>query len=133
MPPGLNQDRLRQIERKERELNEARLQEETLASLDSLRRKQRQGAGDTPTPPPLPQVPPPELTPNVNGAANRLDMLVGGGNIRNGTPTKRVSFQSAPIASPEKEEFSTDINDEKLNRLELVEKDPNVRFPLLLT
>ena len=149
MPPppshlvSSSHDRLMQIESKERELAEARQAEERLANLDSMRRKQRNVNGmDTPTPPPpLPDVPPPDTTPSSGAAASsRLDMLVGGGGsnggsvLKNGpaaatttagTPTKRVSFMNTS-SNNAAEDPSTIINNEKLNRLERVEKDPNV-------
>lgn len=83
------------------------------------------------------------------GAASRLDMLVGvgsgalrssgpmGGNNgfgnnghsgssnNGGTPTKRVSFMTA--TDEDVVSFSRGSNEDKLQRLERLEKDPNVR------
>jgi len=90
-------------------------------------------AADTPTPPPpLPDAPPPmETPPTPAAAASRLDMLVGGGGSSmksqptssnggsaNGTPTKRVSFMNS--SDP-----SDPVANERVSRLENVEKDPN--------
>ena len=92
----------------------------------------RKKSGSSPlneTPPPLPNVPPPDATPS---GAQRLDALIGGpsGNPpppmtkSNGLSSKKVSF-AAPT-----DDFETDANkenhDEKLSRLEKYEKDPNV-------
>jgi len=88
-------------------------------------------AADTPTPPPpLPDAPPPmETPPTPAAAASRLDMLVGGGSSMksqptssnggsaNGTPTKRVSFMNSDSSDP--------VANERVSRLENVEKDPN--------
>ena len=107
--------------------SELEIAEEKILQGAAIRKK----SGSSPlneTPPPLPNVPPPDATPS---GAQRLDALIGGpsGNPppvtkSNGLSSKKVSF-AAPT-----DDFETDANkenhDEKLSRLEKYEKDPNV-------
>jgi hypothetical protein len=77
----------------------------------------------TETPPPLPQVPPPDDLPAP--PSQRLDMLVG---KKIETPTKKVSFMNEAEEDVDRkfDSNANNINDEKLSRLQRVEKDPNV-------
>jgi len=81
---------------------------------------------ESPVPPPVPTVPPPDFTPS---GAQRLDALIGGSTSTpvaatktNGISSKKVSFAAA-------EDFDTDANkenkDEREALLEKYEKDPN--------
>jgi len=91
---------------------------------DHPKESQRRTKSFTETPPPLPQVPPPDDSPAP--ASQRLDMLVG--KKIETTPTKKVSFMNdAEKNERQYDSNANNLNDEKLTRLERVEKDPNVR------
>jgi len=91
----------------------------------------RKKSGSSPlneTPPPLPNVPPPDATPS---GAQRLDALIGGPSGNPPPPMTKsngLSSKKVPFAAPT-DDFETDANkenhDEKLSRLEKYEKDPN--------
>ena len=75
---------------------------------------------------------PAQATPS--GAAQRLDMLVG---KKVETPTKKVSFVAENVERRYDENIDrryddndNDVQDEKLSRLERVERDPNVSWNL---
>ena len=145
----MEQERLRKIEaveRKQKELEDTNaVEDRILSNRGSKQQKYSAVSSQTPTPPPLPETSPPDQmmgsqnSQSQSGAA-RLDMLVGGSTgspTRNGMksdqapPTKRVSFLTSngevPDERNEEYDLSTNMNDEKLNRLERAEeKGPNV-------
>jgi hypothetical protein len=132
----VEQERLKKLEameRKQKELDDAKRDEERILREAHKRRQNEVGfssSSATPPPPPLPAVPPPEMSPTgqptPSGAAQRLDMLVGGSNKKSETPTKKVSFLNEEDEQRRYDANANDVNDEKLSRLERVEKDPNV-------
>jgi len=135
----VEQERLKKLEameRKQRELDDAKRDEERILREAHKRRQNEVGFSSSsapPPPPPLPAVPPPEMSPTAHpaassGAAQRLDMLVGGSNKKSETPTKKVSFLSEEDEQLRYDANANDVNDEKLSRLERVEKDPNVSY-----
>ena len=122
------------MERKQRELREAKRQEEDiLAEAERRRREMSTGSGETP--PPLPSVPPPSETPpppppppaavpptssssstsssQPDSAGQRLDMLVGTGKLNGGTPTKKVSFvtETNGGSGVDDDDFDFDVED----------------------
>lgn len=85
--------------------------------LAEAERRKRTGE----TPPPLPSVPPPAMTPPTQDPGQRLDMLLGRKNgSESGTPTKRVSFKTENINGMENNEDEEDENFDK------TKQDPNV-------
>merc|ERR1719150_1598545 len=119
-------DNLRKLEAKKSELEKA---EEKILQSAATRKKSGNTppmGNESPVPPPVPTVPPPDFTPS---GAQRLDALIGGSTSTpvaatktNGISSKKVSFAAA-------EDFDTDANkenkDEREALLEKYEKDPN--------
>jgi hypothetical protein len=132
----VEQERLKKLEameRKQKELEDAKRDEERILR-EAQKRRQNESVGfssrpdSTPPPPPLPAVPPPDVSPAYPGpsGAQRLDMLVGS-TKKSETPTKKVSFLSE---NDDERRYDANANsvshDEKISRLERLEKDPNV-------
>ena len=125
----VEQERLRKLEAmelKQKELESAKRDEEQILQEIHKRRHSENvvfASRNEPTPPPpLPAVPPPETSPTTN-PSTRLDMLVG---KKVDTPTKKVSFMGDSDDYNRLDNNANDLQDEKLSRLERVERDPNV-------
>jgi len=110
-------DNLRRLEAKKNELEKA--EEKILKDAASrMRTPPMVTDPDFESPPPIPDVPPPDATPS---GAQRLDALIGSappaaGPKNNGVSSKKVSFASAEIPEEELDDL----------RLEEYDKDPNV-------
>jgi hypothetical protein len=127
-------DNLRKLEAKKSELEKA---EEKILQSAAIRMKSGNTPpmNESPVPPPVPTVPPPDFTPS---GAQRLDALIGGpigggpstpvASKTNGISSKKVSFAAAEDF--DQQYFDTDANkenhqmDEREALLERYEKDP---------
>ena len=110
-------DNLRRLEAKKNELEKA---EEKILKDAASRMKTPPMVTEGDTPPPIPDVPPPDATPS---GAQRLDALIGAAPApaapkNNGVSNKKVSFASAEIPEEELDDL----------KLEEYDKDPNVRL-----